>query len=150
MADFLTRRHPQFLGDLFRLILLLFIESPITNGSKFVEISDAKARNTNRMIRYIGPTDCKQTCAERCFVVWSFRQRSLKQFEKFVDQNRKVSKMSRLSMAKLGYLIAAGASFLLSIWLWFNGSKEQGAFVGLWVPSILAFGALMLSGGSNE
>lgn len=54
--------------------------------------------------------------------------------------------MSRVSMAKIGYLIAAGASFLFSVGLWFNGYKEQGAFVGLWVPSILAFGALMLSG----
>ena len=58
--------------------------------------------------------------------------------------------MSRMSIARTGYIIAAGASFVLSVSLWFTGSKEQGAFVGLWVPSILAFGALMLSGGRHE
>ena len=58
--------------------------------------------------------------------------------------------MSKLSQAKAGFMIAAGASFLLSIWLWFGGNKEQGAFVGLWVPSILAFGGLILAGGRNE
>ena len=58
--------------------------------------------------------------------------------------------MTRTSIARMGYIVAAGASFLLSVSLWFTGSKEQGAFVGLWVPSILAFGALMLSGGRHE
>lgn len=58
--------------------------------------------------------------------------------------------MSRPSLARTGYILAAGASFFFSVWLWFSGSKEQGAFVGLWVPSILAFGALMLSGGRHD
>jgi len=43
-------------------------------------------------------------------------------------------------------LIAAGLSFLLSVYLWFSGDKESGLFVGIWVPSILSFGALMHSG----
>ncbi len=47
----------------------------------------------------------------------------------------------RAGMAILG---AAFASFVLSVTLWFTGSREQGAFVGLWVPSILAFGAVAL------
>jgi hypothetical protein len=45
---------------------------------------------------------------------------------------------------RLGYtlfLVAAGISFLLSIGLWFAGNREEGVFVGLWVPSILAAGA---------
>ena len=58
--------------------------------------------------------------------------------------------MSQQSIARLGFVAAAGASFLLSVWLWFVGQKEQGAFVGLWVPSILSFGTLMLNGGRNE
>lgn len=58
--------------------------------------------------------------------------------------------MTKQSKAKIGFITAAGASFLLSIWLWFGGSKEQGAFVGLWVPSILSFGTLVLSGGRDE
>ena len=35
---------------------------------------------------------------------------------------------------------AAFLSFLLSVSLWFFGEHDAGAFVGLWVPSILAFG----------
>ena len=34
-------------------------------------------------------------------------------------------------------LIAAFASLLVSVGLWFLLSHEAGAFVGLWVPSIL-------------
>lgn len=39
------------------------------------------------------------------------------------------------------FLVAAAASFVLSVVLWFTGSHQQGVFVGLWVPSILAAGA---------
>lgn len=38
-------------------------------------------------------------------------------------------------------LIAALLSMFFSIYLWFSGSQEAGVFVGLWVPSILGFGA---------
>lgn len=42
------------------------------------------------------------------------------------------------------FLIAAFASFGLSVGLWFLGdqsvAKEQAIFVGLWVPSILTLG----------
>ncbi len=54
--------------------------------------------------------------------------------------------MNKLSAVKIMILFAALISFLLSVYLWFNSSKEQGLFVGLWVPSILSFGALLLSG----
>ncbi|MGZ8630976.1 MAG: hypothetical protein ACXWZF_08435 [Actinomycetota bacterium] len=44
-------------------------------------------------------------------------------------------------------LAAAFASFLLSVSLWFgvlgDPDRELGLFVGLWVPSILALGALL-------
>lgn len=46
--------------------------------------------------------------------------------------------------AGLAVLVAAFLSFVLSVTLWFTGSREQGAFVGLWVPSILSFGAVAL------
>ena len=46
---------------------------------------------------------------------------------------------SQLSYAL--FAVAALASFALSVTLWFTGSEEQGIFVGLWVPSILALGA---------
>jgi hypothetical protein len=53
--------------------------------------------------------------------------------------------------AAITVLVAAFVSFLLSVTLWFSGSREQGLFVGLWVPSILSFGlvALQLQGGRN-
>ena len=54
------------------------------------------------------------------------------------------------NFAKLGFVIAAGASFLFSVYLWFTGSREEGAFVGLWVPSILSFGTLLLSRGRKD
>lgn len=54
--------------------------------------------------------------------------------------------MSKLAMSKTLFLIAAFVSFLLSVYLWFGGSKEQGLFVGIWVPSILSLGALMMAG----
>jgi hypothetical protein len=41
--------------------------------------------------------------------------------------------------------LAAFASFVLSVSLWFSGSEDEGVFVGLWVPSILALGAFVVS-----
>ena len=58
--------------------------------------------------------------------------------------------MTKIQMAKLGFVIAAGASFLFSVSLWFSGSKPEGSFVGLWVPSILSFGTLILGRKSHE
>ena len=43
-------------------------------------------------------------------------------------------------------LFAAFVSFVLSVTLWFSGNKQQGIFVGLWVPSILSLGGLVLGG----
>ncbi len=40
--------------------------------------------------------------------------------------------------ADLTFLIAAFASFLASVFLWFLVDQSYGMFVGLWVPSILA------------
>ncbi len=41
------------------------------------------------------------------------------------------------------FLIAAFISFCFSIVLWFFVDKTSGIFVGIWVPSILALGALV-------
>lgn len=51
---------------------------------------------------------------------------------------------SYVDRARLLILLAAGLSFLLSVSLYFFDDKTHGIFVGLWVPSILALGALML------
>ena len=57
---------------------------------------------------------------------------------------------SRMRIAKASIMVAALISFLLSVYLWFSGSTEQGIFVGLWVPSILSFGALVFAGSNNH
>jgi hypothetical protein len=36
------------------------------------------------------------------------------------------------------FLVAAFASFLASVGLWFLVNHDYGAYVGLWVPSILS------------
>jgi hypothetical protein len=43
------------------------------------------------------------------------------------------------------FLVAALTSFLLSIALWFTDNRDEGVFVGLWVPSILAAGAFWMT-----
>ncbi|MBT8361283.1 MAG: hypothetical protein KJO32_10025 [Deltaproteobacteria bacterium] len=58
--------------------------------------------------------------------------------------------MSTIWKIKGLFLVAAGISFLLSVYLWFNGYKDQGVYVGLWVPSILSSGALMLAGKAKD
>lgn len=41
-------------------------------------------------------------------------------------------------------LLAAFLSFVLSVALFFGGKHDEGIFVGLWVPSILALGNMIL------
>lgn len=45
------------------------------------------------------------------------------------------------------FLVAAFASFVFSVVLWFAGdadlNRQQAIFVGLWVPSILTLGNLV-------
>lgn len=62
-----------------------------------------------------------------------------------LGQHAKEMVMTRRTKGKLLFLLAAGASFVLSVSLWFGGDRERGQFVGLWVPSILALGALVMS-----
>jgi hypothetical protein len=51
----------------------------------------------------------------------------------------------KVRLAKLLFVVAAGISFVFSVSLWFSGQREEGLFVGLWVPSILSLGALMFA-----
>jgi len=55
-------------------------------------------------------------------------------------------KLSRFQKTKLAFMAAGFISFLFSVSLWFFVNKDQGVFVGLWVPSVLALGALVLAG----
>ena len=49
-----------------------------------------------------------------------------------------------IGRARALILAAAFLAFLLSVGLYFLDDKAHGIFVGLWVPSILALGALIL------
>ena len=52
---------------------------------------------------------------------------------------------------KIVLLVAAFASFLLSVYLYFIADdKSAGIFVGIWVPSIQSLGALLLAGDRNR
>lgn len=46
---------------------------------------------------------------------------------------------------KSDYLILASAviSMIFSVYLWFSGYKDEGVFVGLWVPSLLSLGSFI-------
>ncbi len=50
----------------------------------------------------------------------------------------------REQATRLLLFCAAAVSFVLSVSLWFAGNELQGIFVGLWVPSILALGSIVL------
>jgi hypothetical protein len=67
-----------------------------------------------------------------------------------LNAEKKESAVLNIRKAKGLFCLAAGLSFLLSVYLWFGGSKEQGLFVGLWVPSILSLGAMMLLGREKQ
>ena len=51
-----------------------------------------------------------------------------------------MNKSPFFTVSDLLFLGAAFLSFLFSVFLWFTSSKEQGVFVGLWVPSIISLG----------
>ena len=51
---------------------------------------------------------------------------------------------SYLDRARALVLLAALLSFFLSVGLFFLDDEIQGIFVGIWVPSILSLGALIL------
>mgnify|MGYP006153604957 CR=1 FL=1 len=54
--------------------------------------------------------------------------------------------MKKQSLGKLLVIVGAGLSFFFSVGLWFSGQREEGLFVGIWVPSILSFGSLLFAG----
>jgi len=54
--------------------------------------------------------------------------------------------MKKHTIGKVLIVVGAFLSFLFSVGLWFNGQREEGMFVGIWVPSILSFGCLLFAG----
>ena len=59
--------------------------------------------------------------------------------------HRWVAIMTRERLGVTLILTAAVMSFLLSIALWFTDNRDEGVFVGLWVPSILAAGGFWMA-----
>lgn len=58
--------------------------------------------------------------------------------------DRDDARRKREDVARGLILLAAFASFVLSVSLWFSGSELEGVFVGIWVPSIISLGAFLL------
>ena len=54
--------------------------------------------------------------------------------------------LSAFHRIKALFLFAAFISLVLSVSLWFAGAREEGLFVGLWVPAIHSLGTLILTG----
>lgn len=57
--------------------------------------------------------------------------------------------MKPVTVLRITTLLAAFASFVFSVWLYFANDgavddKLNGIFVGVWVPSILAFGLFLI------
>jgi hypothetical protein len=57
---------------------------------------------------------------------------------------RAAGRLRHIDIARALILIAAFASFVLSVSLWFSGSEMEGIFVGIWVPSIISLGAFLM------
>jgi hypothetical protein len=55
-----------------------------------------------------------------------------------------------VASAKALFFLAAGLSFLLSVYFYFTGDPDRGIFVGIWVPSILSAGSLLLGGTRHD
>jgi len=51
--------------------------------------------------------------------------------------------------ARILIVVAAFLSLIASVVLYFTGSENEGIFIGLWVPSILALGALLVPAGRD-
>ena len=60
----------------------------------------------------------------------------------------KVEQKNNIIMEKIQKYYPLGLafiSFIFSVTLWFSGYKDEGVFVGVWVPSILSLGNFMNS-----
>ncbi len=53
-------------------------------------------------------------------------------------------------IAKIFIFAAAFLSMLYSIYLFYTGNPQNGIFVGIWVPSILSAGALLMVGHNEQ
>jgi len=56
----------------------------------------------------------------------------------------RASASSRATTARVLILAAALISFVLSVSLWFADYRDEGLFVGIWVPTIISLGAFLI------
>lgn len=67
---------------------------------------------------------------------------------------RRNNLMKPETVLRVTTLLAAAASLVLSVWLYFQSSNDSdrlnGIYVGVWVPSILALGAFLLAGQNKK
>ncbi len=69
-----------------------------------------------------------------------------------IQQKKAESKSARskkIWTAKFFIFLAAFLSMIFSIYLYYSGNTQNGIFVGIWVPSILSAGSLLMAG-TNE
>jgi hypothetical protein len=59
------------------------------------------------------------------------------------EKKRSLQKVPMFDKADYLILFSAFLSLLLSVVLWFSGLKNEGQYVGIWVPSILVFGVYL-------
>jgi len=63
---------------------------------------------------------------------------------------RVYARLDSFHKTKGAFLVAGVLSLILSVTLWFTGSREEALFVGLWVPAIHSLGSLVLTGERRE
>lgn len=79
-----------------------------------------------------------------CFVVLIYLGGVVSQIEiPSVEGAR--SLLAQQGRSKILWFLAAGASLMLAVYLFFTGDHERGIFVGIWVPSILSAANLMVA-----
>ncbi len=61
-------------------------------------------------------------------------------------EEKDINRVRKLRQAKGFIFLAAFLSLLFSIYLYYSGDTQNGIFVGIWVPSILSAGALLMVG----
>ena len=57
---------------------------------------------------------------------------------------------SGMNTAKALFFAAAGISLVASVAFYFTGDTDRGIFVGIWVPSILSAGPLLMPGHGHD
>jgi hypothetical protein len=66
-----------------------------------------------------------------------------------MEKVQKLVKTRPETSARALVLFAAFVSFVISVVLWFGGHRQEGIFVGIWVPSILSLGGVVLRRGER-